>query len=280
MDIPDTLTTRRAVLGGVGTVLAGGGVVYAAPNLESESSEATVPQTPASTGGNGSSGPEGANTTNGSNGDGARASLDTGFHSSTETAGLGIDLAGHPIMGSMDAPVDIYYWTDYQCPFCKRFEHGAFPKLVENHVRTGTVRLVFIQFPYLSEGSMTAAVMDRCVWRQVRESNPSHYLRWHSAMYDAQGEKGSGWMAKENLLELTRGVEGVDAAAVETCMDEHRSDIEASIEADRTYAAAELGVGGTPAFILYNRAAEKAGKVTGAQPYERFDEAITRVKNA
>jgi protein-disulfide isomerase len=274
MDIPDTLTTRRAVLGGVGTVLTGGGVVYAAPHLGAESSEPSGPGAPGSTGANGSDG------TNGSNGDSTRASQDTGFHHSTGTAGLGIDLAGHPIMGSMDAPVDIYYWTDYQCPFCKRFEHGAFPKLVENHVRTGNVRLVFIQFPYLSEGSMTAAVMDRCVWRQVRESNPSHYLRWHAAMYDAQGEKGSGWMAKENLLDLTRGVEGVDAAAVETCMDEHRSDIETSLETHRKYAAEELGIGGTPAFILYNRAAEKAGKVTGAQPYERFDEAITRVKNA
>lgn len=277
MDIPDTLTTRRALLGSVGTVLAGGGVVYAGPHLESESSEAAVPRTPASSGGGGTGG---ANATNDSGGDGAGASLDTGFHYSTGTGGFDIDLAGHPIMGSMDAPVDIYYWTDYQCPFCKRFEHGAFPELVENQVREGTVRLVFIQFPYLSEGSMTAAVMDRCVWRQVRESNPGHYLRWHSAVYDAQGEKGSGWASTENLLELTRGVEGVDAAAVETCMGEHRSDIEASIETHRKYAAEELGVGGTPAFILYNRENGKAGKVTGAQPYERFDEAITRVKNA
>jgi len=277
MDVPDTLTTRRALLGSVGTVLAGGGVVYAAPHLESESSEATVPRTPASSSGGGAGG---ANATNDSNGNGTGASLDTGFHYSTETAGFDIDLASHPVMGAMDAPVDIYYWTDYQCPFCKRFEHGAFPKLVENQIREGTVRLVFIQFPYLSEGSMTAAVMDRCVWREVRESTPGRYRRWHGAVFDAQGEKGSGWASKENLLELTRGVEGIDAAAVEAKMDEHRSDIEASIKADRTYAAQELGVGGTPAFVLYNRGNGKAGKVTGAQPYERFDEAITRVKNA
>lgn len=280
MDIPDTLTTRRALLGGVGTVLAGGGVVYAAPHLESESSDATVPRTPASAGNSGSAGASSTDGTNGSNGNDAHASLDTGVHYSTETGAFDIDLAGHPILGSMDAPVDIYYWTDYQCPFCKRFEHGAFPKLVENHVREGTVRMVYIQFPYLSEGSMTAAVMDRCVWRAVRESAPDRYRRWHGAVFDAQGEKGSGWASTENLLELTRGVEGIDAAAVEARLNEQRSDIEASIEADRTYAAQELGIGGTPAFVLYNRENGEAGKVTGAQPYERFDEAITRVKNA
>lgn len=257
MDLPDSLTTRRAVLGGVGTLLAGGGVVYAAPRL----GESTPPGRPASAA---------ADTPGGTA---------TGFHSSSATTGFGIDLAGNPVVGAVDAPVDIYYWSDYECPFCRRFERGAFPKIVENHVRTGTVRLVFIQFPYLSSDSMTAAVMDRCVWRQVRDAAPGRYLRWHSAVFEAQGEKGSGWASKESLLAVTRRVEGVDASAIDERMRADRSDIETAIETD-IRRAREVGIDGTPAFVLYNRAADRAGKLVGAQPYDRFDAAITKVENA
>jgi predicted DsbA family dithiol-disulfide isomerase len=44
--------------------------------------------------------------------------------------------------------------------------------------------------------------------------------------------------------------------------------------------ASRFGIRGTPAFVLYNREADVAGKITGAQPFDRFDEAITRVQNA
>ncbi|WP_225741385.1 DsbA family protein [Halorussus halophilus] len=245
MDLPDTITTRRAVLGGIGTLAAGGGVVYGASQLDSESSASTTGQ----------------------------------FQQSSKTTGFDINLQGHPIMGDLDAPIDMYYWSDYQCPFCRRFEQNAFPKIIENYVKTGTVRVVFIEFPYLSDNSMTAAVMDKCVWRQVRDSSPDTYLRWHSTLYDEQESKGSGWASKSNLLEITRGVEGVDASAVKTCMENHRSEIESSINEDMNKAS-QFGIRGTPAFILYNRDADAAGKLVGAQPYGRFKEAFKQVQNA
>ncbi|RXK48058.1 disulfide bond formation protein DsbA [Halorientalis pallida] len=182
-------------------------------------------------------------------------------------------------MGSMDAPLDMYYWSDYQCPFCRRFEENTFPTLIDDHVRSGTVRVIFIEFPYLGEGSITAAVMDRCIWRQVRSDEPRRYWQWHSTVYGRQGEKGSGWASKSNLLEITREVDGVDADTVDTCMQENRSEIESSIATD-VERARRLGLRGSPAFIIYNRNADKAGKLVGAQPAARFDEAITTVENA
>jgi protein-disulfide isomerase len=245
MDRPDSRLTRRAALGGIGTIIASGGVVYGASRLDSGSPQSTKTQ----------------------------------FHRSTESTDFGIDLQGHPIMGSPDAPLDLYYWSDYQCPFCRRFERDALPKLVENHVRTGTVRIVFIEYPYLSEASMTAAVMDRCVWRQVRDGNPTRYWPWHSAVFEAQGEKGSGWASKSNLLEITSRVEGVDAAAVDACMRDRRNDITSSIRADVEQAEA-FGIRGSPTFILFDTTSEAAGKLVGAQPYDRFETAISRIQNA
>ncbi|WP_435345825.1 DsbA family protein [Haloarchaeobius sp. HRN-SO-5] len=246
MELPDSLTTRRALLGSVGATLAGTGVVYGASRLDPSGPSSMTPAP---------------------------------MHSSSETTGLGVALQGHPVMGSMDAPLDIYYWSDYQCPFCQRFERDTLPSLVDDYVRPGDVRLVFIEYPYLGQRSWTAAVMDRCVWRQVREDDARAYWRWHSAVFAEQDSGTSEWASKANLLEVTRGVEGVDAAAVEDCLATHRSDVEAAIE-DDVAQARRFGIRGTPAFVVYNRDADAAGKLVGAQPYERFEEAIRRVQNA
>ena len=33
-----------------------------------------------------------------------------------------VKIDGEPFIGDLNAPVTIAYWSDYQCPFCKRFE--------------------------------------------------------------------------------------------------------------------------------------------------------------
>jgi len=240
------------VLASVGTFAAGGGVVYAGSQLGSESTAEPSPSPS-------SDGPP--------------------VHRSSETTGFGIDLAGHPILGRTDATLDMYYWSDYQCPFCRRFETNTLPKIVENHIETGTVRLVYIQYPYLSQGSLTAAVMDRCVWRQVRDGDPARYRDWHSTVFEAQGEKGSGWASRDSLLDITRGVDGVDADAVDSCMQNDRGEIESSIATD-VDRARQLGMQGSPSFVFYNRDTGSDSRLVGAQPYEQFEAKIAAVRNA
>ena len=241
----DSKLTRRTVLGGIATVGIGGGVVYGASTLGSDTS----------------------------------STVSAEMHATNGTGAFDIELGGRPVMGALDAPVSIYYWSEYQCPFCERFESDTLPKLIENHVSTGDVRVIFIEFPYIGKNSMTAAVMNECVWRQVKGSNPNAYWRWHSAVFDAQGKENSGWASKANLLDITRDVEGVSADDVEQCMSQNRHSIEKNIEAD-SQQARSLGISGTPGFIVYNRQSEKGGKIVGAQPYDRFESAIQQVKSS
>ncbi|MFC3478083.1 DsbA family protein [Halobacterium litoreum] len=238
-------TTRRGLLGLAGALAITGGAGYGMSKL--------------STGGDGAS--------------------SAPLHHTTETTSLGLDLDGHPVMGSMDAPVDVYYYTDYQCPFCGRFEQNALPKLVSNEVSSGTARLVFVEFPNIGPASTTAAVLDRCVWRQVRESDPQAWWRWHTTLFDEQGQPNSGWASRENLLGIAEDVDGVDAAAVEACADDHgeaiRDSIAADVERGKTY-----GVRATPTSVFVKRGTEKAGRVVGAQPYSRFQTAVERIRDA
>jgi protein-disulfide isomerase len=247
----DEITTRRAIIGGSAVLFSGGGIAYAATNLGTDAAASAD----------------------------ATDSADVSFYASDETAAFDIDLSGKPIMGSPDAPLTIFYWTDFLCPFCAKFEQETFPKLVENYVKPGDVRVVFIEFPNIGKQSMPTAVMSRCVWRQVREDRPSVYWDWHSAVMDAQGQEGTDWATRAKLTSLTRDIEGVDVGAVETCMQDRGAELKRELEAN-VEQARRLDVPGTPGFVIYNRESNDAGKLVGAYPYPEFEKSIERVRDA
>lgn len=214
-----------------------------------------------------------------SNDDGQDGAAPATVRSATATTALGLDLAGLPVMGSMDAPVDLYYYTDYQCPFCGRFESETLPELLENEVSDGEVRLVFVSYPYIGPASRTAAIVDRCVWRQVRENDPAAWWDWHTTLFDEQGQPNSGWASRERLFEFAGGVDGVDATAVEDCVAANETEVADAVAAD-VEQAGEFGVDATPSFVVANRQTERAGRIVGAQPYTRFQDAFERIRDA
>jgi protein-disulfide isomerase len=195
------------------------------------------------------------------------------LHAASETTKFDVNLAGVPIVGSADATLDLYYWSDYQCPFCQKFEHRTLPKLVRTHVADGNVRIPLLQFPNIGENSTTLSVMSRCVWRQTRENNPEAFWNWHAAVFEEQGFPNGDWSKRSNLLELTGGVDGVDASVVESCLNENRDAIVADIEAERKRGK-KAGLDGTPSFVLFDPEADTAADLQGAQPYSRFDSKI------
>jgi len=201
------------------------------------------------------------------------------FHASDEESAIGLDLAGKPIMGAADAPITIYYWTDFQCPFCERFERETLPDLVREYVSSGRVRIVFVAVPYFGADSLTAAVASKCAWRQVRDDDPGTYWNWHTRIFEKQGRKNSGWASADRLLAYTRSVSGVDADRLSQCLADRRSTLESQVSADVEFARS-IRVRATPTFIVYDPAAETGGRLVGAQPIERFDDAIERVENA
>ncbi|THE64069.1 DsbA family protein [Salinadaptatus halalkaliphilus] len=204
-------------------------------------------------------------------------SLSPTMHASEETSALGVDLAGKPIMGDSDAPIEIYYWTDFQCPICEQFEREVLPELIADHIESGEVRLVFIVVPFFGADSMTAAVASKCVWERVRKSDPSTYWDWHAAVFAEQGERNSGWASADSLLEITDSVPDVDAAELEACLEDDRPAFEDDVEADAAQARA-FDIRGTPTFVVFDPETEAAGTLIGAQPLERFADALEQIR--
>jgi protein-disulfide isomerase len=129
-------------------------------------------------------------------------SFETGIESHLNGEGEGnvsvnFTTADEPYLGSMDAPVTLVYWSDYQCPFCKRFDTQVLPQIVERYVESGKVRVVLKDYAFLGEDSRTAALASRCVWE---ESTQSTFRNWHRTVFENQGAENSGWASKSNLV--------------------------------------------------------------------------------
>src|SRR3989344_5376573 len=91
-----------------------------------------------------------------------------------------------PFIGNANAPVTIAFWSDFQCPFCKKFELDTFPQIVKEYVDTGKVKVVFLDFTFLGQDSVAAALYSHSVWKLY----PSKYMDWRTAMYVAQDDEG------------------------------------------------------------------------------------------
>lgn len=168
-----------------------------------------------------------------------------------------------PFIGEESAPVTLAYWSDYQCPFCQRFDQETLPTLVSEYVEKGKLKIVFKDFAFLGQDSETAALAGRAVW----EAAPKSYFAWHEAMYAKQDAENGGWGNKEDILALTKTISGINADKVARLMEDKAGTYQKMIDADRAEGS-EQGVNGTPGFVLGKQL------IAGAVPTAQFTSAI------
>jgi protein-disulfide isomerase len=153
--------------------------------------------------------------------------------------------------GPAAAPVTIFEWSDYECPFCQRAQdvlqrlQGEFPD---------TVRFVFKDFPLRSHpNALPAALAARCAGAQGR------YWEYHDLLFVGQPD-----LARDHLLGYARRL-GLDASAFTECLDSGR--YRDAVLAEQREGR-EAGVRATPTFFINQR------KIEGALPLEEFRDAI------
>jgi protein-disulfide isomerase len=165
-------------------------------------------------------------------------------------------------LGRSDAPLTLVEFTDYQCPFCRRFQAETFPLIKKNYIDTGKVRFIVRDLPLeFHSSARPAAEAAHCAAEQGK------FWEMHAALLT-----GADPLANGGIDQRARAV-GLDLTRLHECMRAAR--YEAAIAANAA-AADALGINGTPAFVLGRvQNGELVGEVgSGAQPYVAFDEAI------
>lgn len=167
------------------------------------------------------------------------------------------------VLGSSDAPLTMVEFTDYQCPFCGRFETTTFPEIKKNYIDTGKLRLILRDLPLsdLHPYALKAAQSVHCAGDQDKFWEMKELVFKNQTRLDVESLSG---YAKDIKL---------DAVAYNSCMDDGKHLKE--IGAEAKYAQS-LGITGTPTFILGKTAGDTVeGRViVGAQPYAVFAAAI------
>ena len=152
--------------------------------------------------------------------------------------------------GKKDAPVTIIEFSEYQCPFCKRFIDDAYPKIIKDYVDTGKVKYVFRDFPLgFHDQAKPAAMAAECAGDQGK------YWEYHDLLFKNQAS-----LSAANYKKWAKDLK-LDTTKFDACVDtnKHKAEVEKDF-ADGQKA----GVSGTPAFFINGK------MISGAQPYSVF----------
>lgn len=159
-----------------------------------------------------------------------------------------------PSLGPADAPITIIEFSDYECPYCRKWYNEVFLRLQRDYAKE--VRIVFRDFPLSSihPNAIPAAVAANCAGEQ------GAYWEYHNLLFSSSD------LDPETYLEYARQLK-LDQKAFQTCLEDGKNEEE--VMADYQYAAA-LGVRSTPTFFV------NGIPVIGAQPYDVFSELIEK----
>lgn len=177
-----------------------------------------------------------------------------------------LQLGRQKSLGSKNASVVVFEFTDYQCPFCAKHKKETVGKIKESYIDTGKVRYTVGDFPLsFHNEAKTAAVSATCAGEQ------GAYWKMQDRLFNKQRE------LKEGIYEAYAKEFGLDVAEFNKCMvnPKHLDQINQEMALGE-----KAGVKGTPAFLIGRL---KDGQVTdiqflsGAQPFSRFSQVIERL---
>lgn len=147
--------------------------------------------------------------------------------------------ADQPTLGQADAPVKLVMFENFLCEHCKAFEEEVFPQLKRDYIDTGKVEVYYVNLAWGDERARLAGLAGECAYWQDERS----FWAFKSALYGAQ----ETWQGVDDLVTLAEGTDGLDAAALRTCLEEARYQDEVQRDLD---LADQVGVQGTPSLVM------------------------------
>lgn len=166
-----------------------------------------------------------------------------------------------PTKGRDDAPITIVEFSDFQCPFCRKFALETLPKLEAEYIDTGKVRFVYRHLIGLGAPSAQAAHGAECAREQGK------FWPYHDLLFEQTGALA---FMKGRLKGYAREL-GLDEKAFDACMASGRHQDRIRQE---TEVARYLGATGTPAFLINGQL------LIGARPFETFKRALNAMLDA
>lgn len=179
-----------------------------------------------------------------------------------------VSLERDHVYGNPDATVSLIEYSDFECPYCKRF-HPTAKELVDSS--GGEVNWVYRHFPlsFHNPGAQQQAEASECA---AELGGNDGFWAYTDAIYERTTSGGDGF-PQDQLVPLATEL-GMDEAAFRECVESGR--YEERVKEDLAEGV-RIGISGTPGNILLNNETGEVRTRAGAQPIDVLREAVAEL---
>lgn len=167
-----------------------------------------------------------------------------------------------PFLGSNDAEVTLVEFSDFQCPFCKKYFDETHKQINDTYIKTNKVKLAYRHFPLTSihPNAQKAAEASECANEQGK------FWEYHDLLFKEQ-DTWSPLAATDviNSFVDLAGQLSINTSQFQTCLesDKYKQNVN-----DDTAAATSAQVDATPSFFV------NGVRVVGAVPFAELQKTI------
>lgn len=176
-----------------------------------------------------------------------------------------MSVQGEPFRGDASSLVAIIEYGDFECPFCRHFQHDVYPQVLDDYIKAGKVKYFYRDMPLpFHQHALPAALAARCAGEQGK------YWEMYDSLF---ADKLASTSAE--IDDQAKGL-GLDTAKLDTCVNSDRFAAAIHRNVDE---ASKMQIRGTPTFLIGTMSPGSdlvniKTTVIGAQPFEAFKAAI------
>jgi protein-disulfide isomerase len=165
-----------------------------------------------------------------------------------------IPTAGYPSLGPDNAKITVVEFSDFQCPYCRRFYTDTFQALLDAY--PGQLRFVYRNLPLTSihPNAMPAAIASMCA------NDQNAYWDYYTKLFTNDALDEATYIQHATDL-------GLNVETFKACLSSGKHD--EFIQKDMDFSL-NLGVQSTPTFFVNGLA------IVGAQPLSNFKQLIDK----
>lgn len=180
-----------------------------------------------------------------------------------------VDTARDHIYGNSSAKVSLIEYSDFECPFCKRF-HATAKQLVDES--QGTVNWVYRHFPlgFHNPAAQREAEATECV---AELGGNDAFWEYSDLVFEATPSNGKG-VSTDGLVALAKKI-NLDSDRFKNCLESGRY---AERVQEDFREGTSIGITGTPGNILRNNETGKVLSRSGARPIEHLRSAVAELR--
>jgi protein-disulfide isomerase len=171
------------------------------------------------------------------------------------------------VRGDPDARISLIEYSDYECPYCKRF-HGTAMELLERY--ENEVNWVYRHFPISSHDPAASREAEAAECAAELGGNDAFWAL-SDAIFERTGSNGRGIDGGLTPLAVDAGL---DENAFTECLASGR--MTARVQRD-LQEGQSAGVRGTPGNFLLDRVTGEIVAISGARPLDQFVAAVDRL---